>query len=187
MNPLSLSSSARSFIVPTSRHVHLVLAAVLVAGCDTATQTTAPDLVALPAPSFAVTKVAVCHRQAGGDYVRIDIAEAAYDTHIAHGDEPAGTGGLDANCQPQACPCFSAASVAEEIAAWDSWFFHARLPVTGFGFHTALFEAVRFDARTFFAYYDGSAYSCGTELLWVQDITQTACEACRAILLEYAP
>jgi hypothetical protein len=172
-----------------SRSIPLALAAFIVVGCDSAEQTTAPDL-ALTTPSFAVTKVAVCHRQAAGDYVRIDIAEAAYETHIAHGDEPAGSGGLDENCQPQACPCFSAESVAEGIATWEGMFFYDRTPYTGIGFHTALFEAKRFstgDDQVFFAYYDGSDYSCGTELLWVQNITQTACEACRAILLEYEP
>jgi hypothetical protein len=170
-----------------ARHIGLALAALVVVGCDSTERTTAPDLGA--ALSSAVTKVPVCHRQTDGNYVSINIAEAAYDTHIAHGDQPAGSGGLDANCQPQACPCFSAESVAAEVSTWDGFFFSDRPPLTG-GFSIALYEAskeLRVDYKVFFAFYDNSSYSCGTELTWVQDITQTECEACRAILLEYAP
>jgi hypothetical protein len=60
----------------------------------------------------------VCHRNRDGGYVKIRIADAAYDTHVAHGDFAVGTGGLDADCEPSpTCPCYSAdAQPPKEVA-----------------------------------------------------------------------
>jgi hypothetical protein len=170
----------------TSHYIPLALVTFMVLGCNTIGDT-APDLVAPTTPSFAVTKVPVCHRQGTGEYVRISIAEAAYNRHIAHGDEPAGTGGLDTNCQPQPCPCFSAASVAGEVATWADMIFEDGPYHFGGDFHTIVSPDFSYDRYFFALHSDQSGYSCGTENMWLQDISQSACEACRSILLEYAP
>jgi hypothetical protein len=66
-------------------------------------------------------KVDVCHAEGNGTYHLIEIAEPAYNTHIAHGDagvgEPVpGQPGFvfDAECNlVEACPCFTAADIQQ--------------------------------------------------------------------------
>lgn len=40
--------------------------------------------------SSAQDRVTLCHRSKDGDYVKITVADAAYDTHMMHGDRDAG-------------------------------------------------------------------------------------------------
>jgi len=49
--------------------------------------------------SAGQTKTAVCHLDEEGNYILIDIADPALDSHIAHGDEIADGNVLDGNCE----------------------------------------------------------------------------------------
>lgn len=70
-------------------------------------------------------KVDVCHTEGNGTYHHIEIAEPAYETHIAHDDagvgEPVpGQPGFvfDAECNPvEACPCFTEADIQQGTIA----------------------------------------------------------------------
>ena len=107
------------------RHAHSVPALVSVmaaglavlAGCEAgpAAPADGADRLSAAAPSLAMTKVDVCHRDLSGDYTLISIADAAYDTHVDHGDASPGEAvpGMDGHvfddqCQPveAVCPCY---------------------------------------------------------------------------------
>jgi hypothetical protein len=66
---------------------------LLAAGCEH--PPTTPDaLVQAPASgSLSMQKHTLCHLDGTGEYVQITIADAAYDTHMAHGDLPVGANG----------------------------------------------------------------------------------------------
>lgn len=99
------SNARRRFVFPLG----IALAGILITGCDPAGETTAPDLLLSGATGVSpslVEMVAVCHRTGQGNHVKIGIADAAYQAHVAHGDKVAGGGELDADCQPQANACY---------------------------------------------------------------------------------
>lgn len=165
----------------------LVLGALFLGGCDSAGETTAPGISA-GEPSFAMTKVEVCHRNPDGSYVRISIADAAYDTHIAHGDIAVGTGGLGADCQPSpTCPCYSAddidpalvqawlGSVNELSGTWNVWLIDAHGSPLGFATTGELIDGLT-SPPTF-------GYTCGEPLQ--EGLSQAQGEDCKAIILEY--
>jgi hypothetical protein len=54
----------------------------------------ASDPVSAVAVSFnSQSRVPVCHRAANGEYIKITVADAAYATHMAHGDIAVGPAG----------------------------------------------------------------------------------------------
>jgi hypothetical protein len=81
----------------TIRPVVILAAAMLVgtaAGCDKTP--TAVDDDAVMTAQFsggAQNRVSLCHRTSSGAYNKITIADAAYDTHMAHGDRTVGADG----------------------------------------------------------------------------------------------
>jgi len=87
------------FHAMTVRTVALALSAgfLSLAACDAGDPVS--PLEAPVAFSAAVVKVEICHRTNDGNFTVISVADAAYQTHIDHGDIPAGTGGLDAECR----------------------------------------------------------------------------------------
>jgi alpha-tubulin suppressor-like RCC1 family protein len=74
------------FRTKSTRALTLALSAgfLMLAACD-AGDPTGP-LGAPVALSAAMGKTDVCHRKADGDFTKISVADAAYETHIAHGD-----------------------------------------------------------------------------------------------------
>jgi len=102
----SNSSLVRSWLPAICLGV--VFSLPLLAGCDSATLDGAPaDASMLAGGSDAQARVDVCHVNGQGDYIKITIAEAAYATHVAHGDANVGdevpdqSGFVfDGDCQP---------------------------------------------------------------------------------------
>jgi hypothetical protein len=105
-----------------------LLLAFTLAACDTATPVTTPEApsaeeISSLFPMHAAKgqeKLPVCHLDDEGILHRIEVAEPAYDTHIAHGDgavEGAVPGMADYlfndACEPvpASCPCFTAADL----------------------------------------------------------------------------
>lgn len=78
-------------------HPAMILAtAILVLttpGCDTSPTATDDLASAALFSSNAQTRIALCHRTNSGDYTKITVADAAYDTHMAHGDRAVGENG----------------------------------------------------------------------------------------------
>lgn len=174
----------------------IALAALLVTG-----------LALFSTPEVAVAqmaKVDICHQNADGRYVKISVAEAAYESHVNHGDRSVGdpvpglTGyEFDEDCLIQAiqaidCPCFSATGVAEEIAVCESaggvevmlsdqdyegGFYETTLSIWNPILCVSTFEATHLDDMS---------PNCAA---WWYGWTITSAEAatCRAILLEFAP
>lgn len=71
--------------------------AVSASACDsvpTAPEEHVPVMAAMS--NGSQPRVALCHRTTTGDYVKITVADAAYDTHMAHGDRNVG---LYGECQ----------------------------------------------------------------------------------------
>jgi hypothetical protein len=162
----------------------LVLGALFIGGCDSAGETTALGISA-GEPSFAMSKVEVCHRNKDGSYVRISIADAAYDTHLAHGDLPAGTGGLDADCQPDpTCPCFSADDIDSGVVwGWVGW-------VNNFSgeWDLELWDPVVGPMGFTSTGSTTLGYTCGAPLQELQEgLTLAQGEDCKAIILELGP
>ena len=163
----------------------LVLGALLMGGCDSAGETTVLGISA-GEPNFAMNKVEVCHRNKDGSYVRISIADAAYDTHVAHGDIAVGTGGLGADCQPSPCPCYSAedidpASVSGWFGSLDESSLHGTWDLR---LVDASFNSLGFTTTAEFI--DGSitvGYTCGAPLQ--EGLTRAQGEDCKAIILEF--
>jgi hypothetical protein len=95
----------------------LSVAVLSLAACDAGDPTSVLD--APIALSAGMAKSDVCHRSSQGDFKKISIADAAYDTHIAHGDggigDPVpGMAGytFDDACQP--------AELATIACSWDN-------------------------------------------------------------------
>ena len=103
----------------------VVLAILLVAGCDSAAIEPSQDQMLA---SSSIRGVEICHVVEDGSFKKITVAQSAVNPHLRHGDGvPAGAvRGLpgrvfDADCQPvevivvteSVCPCFS----AEDLAA----------------------------------------------------------------------
>lgn len=181
------------------RSAGFALSALLLAGCDPAAESTAPELLALSDISLSQTKVDVCHRNADETYVKISISEAAYETHIEHGDQNASSGGLDAECQPQPCPCYSATSVADDIASWPSDVEVAFTDQTSGDYYYTAIRQVQNDFKSVTSkethsashaedplFASESLYFCSSEASGRIDASQSEIDACRAILLEYA-
>jgi hypothetical protein len=186
MRPLTHPNSSRSVRRFTATLAGLALGALLIWGCDSADETTAPSLSAGEA-SFAQTKTEVCHRNQDGGYVKIRIADAAYDTHVAHGDLAVGTGGLDADCQPSpTCPCYSADDIDPgTVGGWlgndsgSTW--DLRLVDTSassLGFATTATQILDDSWNP-----SHIEYTCGIPLQ--EDLSQEQGEDCKAIILAY--
>lgn len=80
-------------IFPTRALSFAICAGVLLlTACDSGELSAPQDATTLSpiAVSAAMSKIDVCHRTNSGDYTKISIADAAYDTHRAHGDGPVG-------------------------------------------------------------------------------------------------
>jgi hypothetical protein len=61
-------------------------------GCDTPTAIgDAPDAALVP--GNAQSRIALCHRTNSGGYTEITVADAAYSTHMDHGDRAVGDNG----------------------------------------------------------------------------------------------
>jgi hypothetical protein len=182
----------------------IALAALLVAGCEGAPGVAGPALLATAeAPMARMARVDVCHRNVDGQYVKISVAEAAYETHAAHGDASVGDPipgragyEFDEECQAQEiqvpdCPCFSATSVADEMATWgghgtpllsdqdhEGGFYETILSIYDLSFgEYPLFDAIHLN---------GTSPYCAVRM---SGTTVTSAEAatCRSILLEYGP
>lgn len=165
-----------------------VLAALTITGCDVGTETTAPERLVPGEVSFSselTKKPEICHRNKDGSYVKISISDAAYDTHVAHGDIAVGTGGLGADCQPSpTCPCYSADDIDPNLVGgwlgmgdegsslWDL----ALLDLNGvpLGFSTTAAEIIGTSTI---------GYTCGEPLQ--EGLTRAQGEDCKAIILEY--
>jgi hypothetical protein len=170
---------------------------LFLAGCDGADPTS--PLEASVALSAGMAKTDVCHRTMAGSFTKISVADAAYETHIAHGDGGVGeavpgTSGyeFDGECQPQTvviatCPCFSVDRVEESIGGWwsivlsDSYeqgFFETTLSAydPAFG-EIPLFQT---SAREI------ESPTCTDILLqWSESVTSEQATICRSILLEF--
>jgi hypothetical protein len=175
----------------------------MMAGCNSVTdadhtnnlqlQTSESEMVTL---SNAQIRVDVCHLNGTGEYNKITVADAAFETHLAHGDGEIGgdVPGLDGyifdeNCEPElievvvdVCPCFSQESIEEAIER--SSFQGVYLDI--WGDQIALYD-------TFFDWYAQVQYDTCTITdykypeydISKSNITQGEAEACKAILLEY--
>jgi hypothetical protein len=185
----------------------VVLTALLLAGCDTAAvDGTAPQAIALADASHSQTRVDVCHVDGQGNYSLITVADAAYDTHIAHGDGGIGNAVpddpayvFDADCQPVPaadCPCFSAENLAsfvmpefnevEDGSAWES----SVEDVNPTGGCTGLLCD---DTIAKASFSSGGVYGCYLYVdalnLFANEsfISQGEGESCRALLRAYQP
>lgn len=84
---------------PLRINLAVTVAALVLSASACENVPTAPDD---HVPAMAVTsnssqpRVPLCHRTTTGEYVRITVADAAYDTHMAHGDREVGPNG---DCQ----------------------------------------------------------------------------------------
>lgn len=168
----------RSHAVATWTVALALSAGFLFAACDAGDPTS--PLEAPVALSAAIGKTDVCHRTTDGNFTKISVADAAYDTHIAHGDHAAGTGGLDLECQPATCPCFSEADIdPEEVGGWSDagWpsIYDLRLVDKSF-------SDLGYSVKAYVT--DGAvAYECGVPIR--EDLTQAQAEDCRHIILAY--
>lgn len=191
------------------RLVMVGLLAAFTAGCDRAPEVTGPrTLSATDDLMSQMAKIDVCHRNANGQYGKISIADAAYDSHIAHGDGGVGeavpgTPGYEfgAECQPQEieietpeCPCFSATSIAQALA--DQWFDVSSVVLSDNdlegGFYrttlsTPLDPSIGAGWDLFQAsHVDGHYPSCTVfRVSSEQPVTSAEAAVCRSILLEY--
>ena len=176
----------------------IALAALLVAG---------PALIPSTGVVMAqMAKVDICHQNADGQYVKISVAEAAYQTHVNHGDGSVGdpipglTGyEFDEDCLPQEsqCPCFSATDVADVIAGWGPGVLLSDQDHEGGFYETTLIALTDpsfmqgpqplFDA----IHLDGSIPYCAVWTVFGSGFMTTATSAeaavCRTILLDNAP
>jgi hypothetical protein len=78
-------------------HPAMILATALLvlttAGCDTSPTATDDLLSTALFSASSQSRIALCHRTGSGDYTKITVADAAYDTHMAHGDRAVGENG----------------------------------------------------------------------------------------------
>ena len=146
------------------------------------------DRLSVAGASLATTKVDVCHRDLSGDYTLITIADAAYDTHVDHGDASPGdpVPGMsgyvfDAACQPilAVCPCFEESDLIELFPGLE-------YTETFGGWTYEIWDLGGF-ARVS---YDGSQYSCEIDVfgkeLAVSPISEAAANACVDVLESHA-
>jgi hypothetical protein len=79
-----------------TRQLTVLAAAVLVVaaqGCDQAPMALDDHAIPVQFSGSAQSRITLCHRTSNGDYTKITIADAAYETHMAHGDRAAGADG----------------------------------------------------------------------------------------------
>lgn len=87
--------------------------AVSASACDsvpTAPEEHVPVMAAMS--NSSQPRVALCHRTTTGDYVTITVADAAYDTHMAHGDRDVGLYGE--------CQIFETSQLNVENYGWSN-------------------------------------------------------------------
>lgn len=192
----------------------IALAALLVAGCDQAPEVAGPALLPTAEALMArMARVDVCHQNVDGEYVKISVAEAAYETHVAHGDGSVGdpvpgrTGyEFDEDCQAAEiplptpdCPCYSAAGVAETIMRFEGGEVLLTNTESG-GSYESILQLVGggmpFDWEGppeplwSVTHEDGSMPFCTIDAeisMGPTSITESEADVCRSILLEYGP
>lgn len=170
--------------------VGLAMSLMLLAGCDSAAlESPSPQTHALAGGSNAQARVAVCHVDGKGEYGKITIAEAAYETHVAHGDGGIGDAvpgmegyKFDEDCQPVVaeCPCFDAGDLSalgspdfSDYEDGDYW-------------TTSVVDAFLLDWAE--AKKDVNGYSCSYVYggyVGHTNISQGAAETCRGLLFVY--
>jgi hypothetical protein len=183
----------------------LLLAALGLAACD-ADSPLSTDIEPPPtALAFAAARLPVCHLTSSetNEYVPIEVAEPAFDVHIAHGDAAIGDPVPDMEgyvfgdaCQPVAatCPCFD----ADDLALLD---FGSNAPdfldmlaevefrLTTLSTHSlSLGPVIGYDSGrevglcTFDPIYSGSSSSAVIR----DDLTRAETEACRVLIYDEA-
>jgi hypothetical protein len=103
----------------TIRPMVILAAALLVVaapGCDTLPTAVHDETAATVLfSSSGQTKVDLCHLTSSGDYTKITIADAAYDTHMAHGDIIASSSG---QCPASGTPRFVVTFELDPAEVW---------------------------------------------------------------------
>ena len=176
---------------------------IMMAGCDSMTDAEHTDDLQpqigqseMTTLGNAQNRVDVCHVNGKGEYNKITVADAAFETHIAHGDGAVGdpVPGMDGyifneNCQPEEvvsvaeCPCYSTTYLAtlDNLQFWKEYY-HEDWAMAVTGVHPE-FKFVIADLE----FWDG-VYECrlfdGLNPGWIS-ITSAEGESCRDILLEY--
>jgi hypothetical protein len=182
------SGPVRSFVLALVAGA--AMSVILLAGCDSASVSGPSFESAVILDGFhAQTRVDVCHVDGKGEYSKITVSEASYDSHVAHGDGAIGSDvpGMEGykfneECQPVVaeCPCFSATPFgiisATELSDYE----------TEEGWRTQLYDIFSMDSAE--VQKVGDNYSCslrGSEWVAADDISRGAAEMCRAILLDH--
>lgn len=98
----------------------LVAAAMLILatpGCNDSPTASDHDDVAAAIASSSQLRIPLCHRTSSGDFTQITIADAAYTTHMEHGDLAVGAYG---DC-PTSVTSRLTVTVDLDAAAWHSY------------------------------------------------------------------
>jgi hypothetical protein len=197
VNPRAALARERTFLPARLAPALLLLSALGFGACDSgsplATDPESPPTML----AFAMARLPVCHltSSATNEYVAIEVAEPAFDVHIAHGDVAIGgpVPGLedlvfDDACQPvaAACPCFDAADLALlDLGLAEPDFFDS-LGLDGARLTTLSTQSLSFGPTIIYDTSNGDVGFCGLDPIFQEDLTRAETEACRVLIYDEA-